>query len=107
MAELDQMLARREAIAEEMTAAIGRLGTLVREDKELADRIRRDLQAAGIKAEPLHTAPNLEEAINHEFGRQGIEAWRCARPFGPRLTELVDSQHTRTRALLASTGRAA
>ena len=102
MADLEQKLARREAIAEEMTAVIGRLGTLVREEKELAEQIRRDVRAAGITAEPLHTAPNLEEIINHEMGRQGIEAWRGAKPFGPRLTELVDSQHKRARALVAS-----
>jgi hypothetical protein len=35
MADVEQMLARRTAIAEEMTGLIGRLGVLVREEKEL------------------------------------------------------------------------
>jgi hypothetical protein len=96
MAELGPMLARREAIAAEITAAIAQVGTLV------ADQIRAALRAAGVKAEPLHTAPNLKEIINHELGRQGIEAWRVAKPFGPRLTDLVDSQHARARSLLAT-----
>jgi hypothetical protein len=102
MGELEPMLARREAIAAAITAAIAQVGTLVAEEKALADQIRAALRAAGIKVEPLHTAPNLAEIINHELGRQGIEAWRVAKPFGPRLTDLVDSQHARARSLLAT-----
>jgi hypothetical protein len=100
MADVEQMLARRTAIAEEMTGLIGRLGVLVREEKELVGDLRREMARSGVKAETFSTQPDLEELINHELGRAGVEAWRCAAPWGPRLTDLVDRQHTNARALL-------
>jgi hypothetical protein len=102
MADVEQMLQRRTAIAEEMTGLIGRLGVLVREEKELANDLRREMARSGIKAEVLQTTPDIEELINHELGRVGVEAWRCAAPWGSRLTDLVDRQHTNARALLAA-----
>jgi hypothetical protein len=99
---LEQMLEQRAAVAAEITQVIGRLGPLVREEKELASQIRRQLERAGIKAEPFSTAMNFETIINHELGRAGVEAWRVASPFGPRLTELVDRQQANVRALLAT-----
>jgi hypothetical protein len=78
MAEMQQMLARRAQIAEEMSQAAGRMDVLVREEQELAAQIRRELS------------------------RAGIVAWRCAAPWGPRLTELVDGQQRNVRALLAT-----
>jgi hypothetical protein len=106
MADVEQRLARRAQIADEMTTAIGRLGVLVREEKELATEIRRALGQAGISAQPFSTAPNVEEIINHELGRAGVEAWRVATPFGVRLTDLVDRQHRNVRELLATRVRA-
>ena len=100
MAEMEQMLARREQIAEKMVAAIGRLGTLVREEKELASEIRREIARSGITALPFATQPDFEEIINHELGRAGVEAWRCAAPFGPRLTDLTSAQNRTVRGLL-------
>ena len=100
MADVEAMLARREQIAEELVATIGRAGTLVREEKELAAQIRREIARSGITALPFGTQPDFETIINHELGRAGVEAWRCAAPWGPRLTDLVDRQHTNARALL-------
>jgi hypothetical protein len=73
MADVEQMLQRRTAIAEEMTGLIGRLGVLVREEKELANDLRREMARSGIKAEVLQTTPDIEELINHELGRAGVE----------------------------------
>jgi hypothetical protein len=100
MADVEQMLARREQIAEELVAAIGRADTLVREEKELAAQIRREIARSGITALPFGTQPDFETIINHELGRAGIEAWRCAAPFGPRLTDLTSAQNRNVRGLL-------
>jgi len=100
MADVEAMLARREQIAEELVATIGRAGTLVREEKELAAQIRREIARSGIAALPFSTQPDFEEIINHELGRAGIEAWRVATPFGPRLTDLTSAQNRNVRGLL-------
>ena len=100
MADVEQMLTRREAIADEVVAVIGRLGTLVREEKELSSEIRREIARSGITALPFSTTPDFEEIINHELGRAGVEAWRCAAPFGPRLTDLTSAQNRTVRGLL-------
>ena len=100
MADVEQMLAQREQIAEELVAAIGRAGTLVREEKELAAQIRREIARSGISALPFATQPDFEEIINHELGRAGIEAWRVATPFGVRLTDLTSAQNRTVRGLL-------
>jgi hypothetical protein len=74
MADVEQMLARRTAIAEEMTGLIGRLGVLVREEKEPVGDLRREMARSGVKAETFSTQPDLEELINHEL------AGRVSRP---------------------------
>jgi hypothetical protein len=100
MADVGQMLARREAIADEITQAIGRVGVLVREEKELSSEIRREIARSGITALPFSTTPDFEEIINHELGRAGVEAWRCAAPWDPRLSDLVGGQSRNVRGLL-------
>src|SRR4051812_35589448 len=99
MADVEAMLTRRAEIADEITQTIGRLGMLVREEKELAAQIRRELGRVDISAQPFSTHPDFETIINHELGQAGVEAWRVASPFGARLTELVDSQQRNVRAL--------
>jgi hypothetical protein len=100
MADVEQMLTRREAIADEITQAIGRVGVLVREEKELTDDLRRALSAASIKTEPFATQPNFAEAICAELSRTGLNLHRA----DPRisLNLLVAEQNRRTRGLLAT-----
>jgi hypothetical protein len=93
------LLARRAAVAEEMTQAIGRLGVLVREEQELQDRLRRGAEAAGSRANPFATAATVMDAICSELTRAGLSPHR-ADP-AVRLADLVDHQNRRYRGHVA------
>jgi hypothetical protein len=90
------LLARRAAVAEEMTQAIGRLGVLVREEQELQDRLRRGAEAGGTRANPFHTASTVMDAICAELTRAGLSPHRAV-----RLADLVDHQNRRYRGHVA------
>jgi hypothetical protein len=107
MAELELLLAKREALAEEMTQVVGRLGELVHEEKKVEEQLRRRLVQTGIKAEPFSTHPDFETTISSELGRTGMQVWRVASPWGPRLTEVVGQQHRTIRARLHGSTKAA
>ena len=103
MAEIEAMLAAREAAAGEIVAAAGRLGVALRAVAELAGDLCRAFRAAGISAEPFLTQPNFREACCSELTRAGLDLHR-ADPSG-RLGALVETQHRRYRALVADQRR--
>ena len=105
MADVEQMLAAREAATDAIIQAVGRLGMALREEQALTQALRRALRAAGISAEPFNTQPSFREAICAELTRAGLTALHRADP-RISLTALVNEQHRRARSLLASTGRA-
>src|SRR5690242_17802194 len=99
MADIEAMLAAREAAGAEIVAAAGRLGVALRAEAEASDDLRRALRAAGLKAEPFLTQPNFREACCGELARAGLDLHR-ADP-SVRLGALVEAQHRRVRALVA------
>jgi hypothetical protein len=99
MADVEQMLAAREAAADAIVQAVGRLGVALREEQELTEALRRELRAAGISAQPFLTQPDFREAICAELGRAGLHLHRA----DPRISlpALVAGQHRGVRGLLA------
>ena len=99
MADVEQMLAAREAATDAIVQAVGRLGVALREEQELTEAVRRELRAAGISAQPFLTQPNFREAICAELGKQGLHLHRA----DPRisLVAVVEGQHRGVRGLLA------
>ena len=68
MADVEQMLAAREAAADAIVQAVGRLGVALREKQALTEALRRELHAARLKAQPFLTQPNFREAVCAELG---------------------------------------
>lgn len=97
--EMEQLLARRELIADEMVAAIGRLGALLREETELQDRLRRIAEADGSRTNAFATSSSVMDGINSELVREGVSPRRSDPRF--RLTQLISGQHGRYRAQFA------
>jgi hypothetical protein len=100
------LLDRRLAIAEEITAVIEHLGVLAREDADIVERVRREMRTLGLTSEPFATRPDVEETLCNELGRAGLQVWRVAEPFGPRLTDLIERQNATIRALVDQKQRA-
>jgi hypothetical protein len=97
--ELEQLLARREAVADEITAAIGRLGVLVREELELQDMLRRAAERDGSRTNAFSTSITVTDAICGELAAAGLNLHRGDRQV--RLMPLIGSQHGRYRAQFA------
>jgi hypothetical protein len=99
MADIEPMLAERLALADEIAALAGRLGVALRREAELTEALRRELRAAGLKAQPFLTQPDFREAICAELGRAGLHLHRA----DPRITAraVVEGQHRNVRGLLA------
>jgi hypothetical protein len=100
MADVEAMLARREAIAAEMSDLIGRLAPLVAEEQELTSDLRREMVRFGITAELFATQPNFAETICAELTAAGLRLHRADPRV--RLSSVVAEQHRRTRAKLAT-----
>jgi hypothetical protein len=62
--ELEQMLARREAVADEIAAVVGRLGTLLREEQELQEHLRRAAERDGATGNAFATALSFSDVLN-------------------------------------------
>jgi|SRR5688500_11709088 hypothetical protein len=105
MADLEQLLARREAIADRIVSIIGTLGVAIREEAELRQDLRRVLRAAGVSAEPFNTALSVEAVVGEELCRAGVPSQRCG--VSVRLADLVDRQNANARDLLATRIKAA
>ena len=99
MADVEQMLAAREAATDAIVQAVGRLGVALREEQELTEALRRELRAAGLKAQPFLTQPDFREAICAELGKQGLHLHRA----DPRISlpVVVAAQHRNVRGLVA------
>jgi hypothetical protein len=97
--ELEQMLARREAVADEIAAVVGRLGTLLREEQELQEHLRRAAERDGATGNAFATALSFSDVLNGELVREGLSPRRADPRF--RLADLVSGQHGRYRAQLA------
>jgi len=96
MAEIEQMLGRRAAVADEITRVIDKLGDLVRQEVELQDTLRRAAERDGSRTNPFSTASTVADAINSELTRAGISPRRADPRF--RLSALVVDQHRRFRS---------
>jgi hypothetical protein len=94
--DFQELLARRAAVAEEITEVIGRLGELLGEEVALQDKLRRLAEAAGVRANPFQTASTVQDAINSELTRSGLSPRRSDPRM--RLTALVVDQNGRYRA---------
>jgi hypothetical protein len=105
VADYQELLVRREALADRIVSIIGTLGVAIREEAELREDLRRVLRAAGVKAEPFNTALSVEAVVGEELCRAGVPSARCG--VSVRLTDLVERQNRNARELLATTGRAA
>jgi hypothetical protein len=90
------LLDRRAVVADEITALIGKLGVLAREEAELRTQLGRIQRAAGSCAGPFDTATTVMDAINSELTRAGLTL-RGGDP-GIRLGDLVDDQNRRYRS---------
>jgi hypothetical protein len=77
MADIEPMLAERQDLADEIAVLAGRLGVILRREEELVEDLRRELRAAGLKAQPFLTQPNFREAICAELGRAGLHLHRA------------------------------
>jgi hypothetical protein len=99
---LDQtLLDRRAVVADEITALIGKLGVLVREEAELGAQLSRIQRAAGSCAAPFDTATTVMDAINSELTRAGLTLRRGDPSI--RLGDLVDDQTRRYRSQMTGT----
>lgn len=96
MAEIEQMLARRAQVADEITRVIDKLGDLVRQEVELQDMLRRDAERAGVRANAFSTASTIMDGVNSELVRCGISPRRADPRY--RLSALVVDQNRRYRA---------
>jgi hypothetical protein len=92
---LEQLLARREQIATEITETIDKLGDLVRQEIETQDTLRRAAERDGSRTNPFSTASTVADAINSELTRAGISPRRADPRF--RLNSLVVDQNRRYR----------
>jgi hypothetical protein len=99
MAEMEQMLARREQIAEEITQTIGRLGVLCRQEVELQDQLRRAAERAGSRANAFSTTPTVMDAINSELTHAGLRL--CRADPRMRLNAVIETQNRRYRGQMA------
>ena len=64
MAEAYQdLLARRAAVADEITSVIDKLGALVTEEEAIQNQLRRLGAAAGVRANPFSTANTSRMAL--------------------------------------------
>ena len=95
MAEIEQMLARREQIAAETTKAVDLLGALVRQEVELQDTLRRAAERDGSRTNAFSTASTIMDAVNSELVRVGVNPRRADPRY--RLVSLVLDQHRRFR----------
>jgi hypothetical protein len=87
------LLDRRAEIAEEITQTISSLGSLLRQEVEVQDKLRRLGETAGVKANPFQTASTVQDAINSELTRSGLPPRRSDPRM--RLTALVVDQNRR------------
>jgi hypothetical protein len=99
MADVEKMLQRREAIAEEITGVIGRLGALVREELELQETLRKQAEWAGLTANAFSTSVGVVDAINSELTSAGLSPRRSDPRL--RLSSVVDNQNRRYRGQVA------
>jgi hypothetical protein len=93
--ELEQLLARREAIADEITAVIGKLGVLVREEQELQDHLRRAAERDGSRTNAFATALTVSDAVCGELTAAGLVP-RRGDP-AVHLAPLIEGQHRKYR----------
>jgi hypothetical protein len=91
--DYQELLDRRAAVADQIVATIDKLGTLVDEETELQDRLRRLAETAGVKANAFATQLSITDALNSELTRCKLSP-RRADPRA-RLVSLVRDQHRR------------
>jgi hypothetical protein len=95
MAEIEEMLARRAVVADEIVATIDKLGVLVRQEAELQDQLRRAAERDGSKTNPFSNPVTISDAICAELTRVGLAPHRADARL--RLGALVDGQQDRYR----------
>lgn len=91
------LLARRAAVADEITSVIDKLGTLVTEEETIQNQLHRLGAAAGVRANVFSTANSFMDGVCSELTRAGLSIRRSDPRF--RLSALVVDQHRRYRAL--------
>jgi hypothetical protein len=99
MVDVEQMLQRREAITDEISQVIGRLGVLVRQELKLQETLRKHAEWSGSKANAFSTSVSVVDAINGELTSAGLSPRRSDPRL--RLSAVVDSQNRRYRAQMA------
>ena len=96
MAEIETLLTRRAEIAEEISETITRLGTLLRQELELRDQLRRAAEHDGSRTNPFETAVSIVDAVCGELTRAGLVPHRADARL--RLSSLVRDQNSRYRS---------
>lgn len=87
------LLDRRAEIADEISETITRLGSLMRQEVELRDQLRRIAERDGAKTNPFENAVSIADAICGELTRAGLVPHRADSRL--RLRALVEGQHER------------
>jgi hypothetical protein len=96
MAVIEEMLARREQVADEISKTIAQLGTLLSEELQLRDHLRRALEQDGLSTIVFETAVSVGDAVCGELTKAGLHPHRADPRL--RLTSIIDSQHVRYRS---------
>jgi hypothetical protein len=91
MAEIEQMLARRAEVANDIVKTIDLLGALVRQEIELQDTLRRAVERDGSRTNAFSTASTIMDAVNSELVRVGVNPRRADPRY--RLVALITDQH--------------
>jgi len=95
MAEIEQMLARREQVAAQIVKAVDTLGDLITEENVLQDSLRRCAERDGAKTNAFNTVSSTNDAVCSELTRRGLRLHRADPRY--RLVSLVLDQHGRYR----------
>jgi hypothetical protein len=88
---IEQMLRRRENVADQITTVVGRLGVLLREEQELQDHLRRAAEHDGSRTNPFASQRTFADAVNAELTAAGLDLRRADPAL--RLATLVEGQH--------------
>jgi hypothetical protein len=97
--DIEALLAERENVADQIVQTIGRLGTLVRQQNELEESLRRAAERDGSRTNAFSTSITVTDAICGELTAAGLSLHRGDRQV--RLMPLVAGQHGRYRAQAA------
>jgi hypothetical protein len=105
MVETETLLDRRAQVAEEISKTIAQLGTLLSEELQLRDQLRRALERDGLSTIVFETAVSIQDAICGELTKAGLHPHRADPRL--RLTSLVRDQNSRFRNQAAVRAQAA